>query len=310
MSVSGIGPKTALGILNVSDVATLRRSIAAGDAAALTKVCLASGKKSAERLVVELRDKLALEQTARGESTQSQGGDSEVIEALGALGYSLAEARGALKHIGKTGGTVNERISAALKALGSTRHRSCNLMKRLLKKIIPASMLGNYHYSMAMLGALYYRFPSRKLFVIGITGTKGKSTTTELMAAILQEAGIKVAVASTIRFAIGSESEPNLFKMTMPGRFFLQRFLRKAVNAGATHAIVEMTSEGANNLDTKASSLMRSFLLTCSPSTSRATAGSKSMPRPNSRSPNILSNRQNARAILWQMPTTHMAKTF
>src|SRR6185437_908277 len=48
-----------------------------------------------------------------------------------------------------------------------------------------------------------------------------------------------------IRFAIGDESEPNLFKMTMPGRMYLQQFLRKAVNKGATHAVVEMTSEGA-----------------------------------------------------------------
>ena len=117
MSVSGIGPKTALGILNVSDVNTLRRNIAAGDAAALTKV-FGIGKKSAERIVVELRDKLAKEQTARGESIR--GDDADVIEALVTLGYSLAEARGALKLIDsskKLG--VNERISAALKALGT-----------------------------------------------------------------------------------------------------------------------------------------------------------------------------------------------
>jgi Holliday junction DNA helicase RuvA len=117
MSVSGIGPKTALGILNVSDVATLRRNIAAGDAAALTKV-FGIGKKSAERIVVELRDKLAKEQTARGE--RIEGDDAEVIEALTALGYSLAEARGALKLVDsskKLG--INERISAALKALGT-----------------------------------------------------------------------------------------------------------------------------------------------------------------------------------------------
>ncbi len=117
MSVSGIGPKTALGILNVSDVQTLRRNIAAGDAAALTKI-FGIGKKSAERIVVELRDKLALEQTARGELTGVGGNDGEVIEALIALGYSAPEARSAIKELPRDG-SVNERLSAALKNLGT-----------------------------------------------------------------------------------------------------------------------------------------------------------------------------------------------
>ena len=118
MSVSGIGPKTALGILNVSDVQTLRRNIAAGDAGALTKI-FGIGKKSAERIVVELRDKLALSIAARGESAALGGTDGEVIEALIALGYSASEARSAIKELPREG-TVNERLSAALKNLGSS----------------------------------------------------------------------------------------------------------------------------------------------------------------------------------------------
>ncbi len=102
-----------------------------------------------------------------------------------------------------------------------------------------------YHWLLAWAGALVYGFPSRKLHVVGVTGTKGKSSTTELLGAIFAEAGYKTAVASTIRFTINGHAEPNMFKMTMPGRFFMQRFLRKAVNAGATHAVIEMSSEGA-----------------------------------------------------------------
>jgi UDP-N-acetylmuramoyl-L-alanyl-D-glutamate--2,6-diaminopimelate ligase len=114
-----------------------------------------------------------------------------------------------------------------------------------MKRFIPKKLLGWYHLAFAYGGALFYGFPSRKLVVVAITGTKGKSTTCELVAAVLTEAGHKVALASTIRFAIAGQSQPNLFKMTMPGRAYVQGFLRKAVDAGCTHAVVEMTSEGA-----------------------------------------------------------------
>ncbi|MDO8510482.1 MAG: UDP-N-acetylmuramyl-tripeptide synthetase [bacterium] len=116
-----------------------------------------------------------------------------------------------------------------------------------LKKIIPKRLLESlrpiYHYKLAMLAAIAYRFPSRKIFVVGVTGTKGKSSTVEILNAILEAAGKKTAVAGTIRFKIGKESRPNLYKMTVPGRFFVQRFLRQAVNAKCDYAILEMTSE-------------------------------------------------------------------
>lgn len=106
-----------------------------------------------------------------------------------------------------------------------------------------------------MFGAVVYGFPSKKLFVIAVTGTKGKSSTVEIIRHMLESAGYTTATAGTIRFSIGSEVEPNLFKMTMPGRFFLQRFLRKAVSKGATHAVIEMTSEGAAQFRHKGVSL-------------------------------------------------------
>jgi len=102
-----------------------------------------------------------------------------------------------------------------------------------------------YHFSLAFFGALIYRFPSRKIIIIGVTGTKGKSSTVEILGNIFEAAGYRTAVLGTIKFQIGEKTERNLKKMTMPGRFFVQKFLRDAVDAGCTHAIIEMTSEGA-----------------------------------------------------------------
>ncbi|OGG47725.1 hypothetical protein A3D66_01785 [Candidatus Kaiserbacteria bacterium RIFCSPHIGHO2_02_FULL_50_9] len=115
---------------------------------------------------------------------------------------------------------------------------------RYARRLIPDFFFNYYHYALAFLGALIYRFPSSKLTVIAVTGTKGKSTTVELVNAILEESGFKTAIAGTIRFKIGNKSRPNLYKMTMPGRFFLQKFLRQAVDSGCRYAVLEMTSEG------------------------------------------------------------------
>ena len=107
------------------------------------------------------------------------------------------------------------------------------------------TVLAPYHALWALAAALWYGRPAKKLVVIGVTGTKGKSTVAEMLYAILTLAGHKTALASTIRFAVGKESEPNLFKMTLPGRGFIQKFLAGALKEGATHAVVEITSEAA-----------------------------------------------------------------
>jgi len=120
-------------------------------------------------------------------------------------------------------------------------------MKKIIfhiRKLIPAPLLSAYHYLLALFGAIVYRFPSRKCIVVGITGTKGKSSTAEILSAILEKASHKTALLGTIRFKVGNDSTPNLYKMTMPGRFFIQKFLRKAVNAHCEYVILEMTSEG------------------------------------------------------------------
>lgn len=112
--------------------------------------------------------------------------------------------------------------------------------KKVYKFFQPA-----YHYLLSVVGAAIYLNPSKKMYVIGVTGTKGKSSTVEFVNAVLEAAGKKTAVLSTIHFKIGDKDRPNKYKMTMPGRFFTQKFLREAVDAGCTHAIIEMTSEGA-----------------------------------------------------------------
>lgn len=124
-------------------------------------------------------------------------------------------------------------------------HRIKTLIKRILPQRLLERLLPLYHLSLAWLAHLYYRHPSRNVVVIGVTGTKGKSSVTEMLRTILTAANHKVATVSTIHFTIGDEVERNLYKMTMPGRFFLQRFMRRAVDAGCTHIIIEMTSEGA-----------------------------------------------------------------
>jgi UDP-N-acetylmuramoyl-L-alanyl-D-glutamate--2,6-diaminopimelate ligase len=124
-----------------------------------------------------------------------------------------------------------------------------SILKKTIKKILPAPLFGmlstGYHFLLGWGAALLYGLPARKLFVIGITGTKGKSSTAEMVNAILEEAGYRTALASTIRFKVGRETRPNLFKMTMQGRGYLQKVLSEAVKADCTHAVVELTSEGS-----------------------------------------------------------------
>jgi UDP-N-acetylmuramyl tripeptide synthase len=117
-------------------------------------------------------------------------------------------------------------------------------MKDFFKKITPNFLLNYYHWFLSMLGAFLYRFPSKKIRVIGVVGTDGKTTTTNLITAILEEVGYRVASISTIWFKIGTKKWKNTLKMTMPGRFYLQRFLKESVNAGCQYAVLEVTDEG------------------------------------------------------------------
>ncbi|MDD5720982.1 MAG: Holliday junction branch migration protein RuvA [Candidatus Pacebacteria bacterium] len=111
IGVSGIGPKSALAILGIASIETLRKAIGMNDTSYLTKIS-GIGKKTAERIVIELRDKIGTE--LEGSSLQEE---LDVLEALKSLGYSQNEAREALKKVSPDANT-NTKIREALKILG------------------------------------------------------------------------------------------------------------------------------------------------------------------------------------------------
>lgn len=115
ISVSGIGPKSALGILNIAPVDHLKEAIAMGDASALTKVS-GIGSKSAQKIILELRDKLGSNINEKGSTIL--GEERDAIEGLVALGYAEREAREALKNISAETKGTSARIKEALKKLG------------------------------------------------------------------------------------------------------------------------------------------------------------------------------------------------
>ena len=80
--------------------------------------------------------------------------------------------------------------------------------------------------------------------MIGITGTNGKTTVVHLATRILEDEGYKVASISSLRFKIGEREWTNDLKMTMPGRMRIQKFLHDAADAGCSHVVLEVTSEG------------------------------------------------------------------
>lgn len=115
LTVSGIGPRSALSILNSSDIATLKTAIAQNDSGILGRA-FGIGRKTAEKIVIELREKVEPE-----ESTEAKGSDGEVIDALMSLGYSLKEARDTARALPKDIDTAEGRIREALRIISGTR---------------------------------------------------------------------------------------------------------------------------------------------------------------------------------------------
>ena len=117
-------------------------------------------------------------------------------------------------------------------------------MKELLKKILPESFILAYHYFLSVLAVFIYGFPSRKMVVIGVTGTKGKTSTANFIWACLNAGGKKTGIITTANIRIGEEESLNNYHMTMPGRFSIQKTLAKMVKAGCKFCVVETTSQG------------------------------------------------------------------
>ncbi len=111
-----------------------------------------------------------------------------------------------------------------------------------LKKIIPQFFKNIYHLSVAIFANIIFRFPSKNLTVIGVTGTNGKTTTVQMITKILENAGHKVAMASTINFKIGNKEWVNKTKFTTLSGYSVQKFMSEATKAGCTFLILETSS--------------------------------------------------------------------
>ena len=117
-------------------------------------------------------------------------------------------------------------------------------MKKLLKKLLPEKLVLMYHYLVAISATLYYGFPSKKMIVIGVTGTKGKTSTINFIWSCLTASGHKTGIISTANIRIGEKEFLNKYHMTMPGRFTIQKLMAQMVKSGCRFCIVETTSEG------------------------------------------------------------------
>ena len=104
------------------------------------------------------------------------------------------------------------------------------------------SLKGLYHFVVAVAANIWFGFPSRKLTVIGVTGTDGKTTTTTMVYEILKKAGIKASMITSVHAVVAGRAYDTGFHVTTPTAWWVQRYLREAVDHGDTHMVLEVTS--------------------------------------------------------------------
>ncbi len=117
-------------------------------------------------------------------------------------------------------------------------------VKKVVRGLMSEQLLSAYHYVLALAAAIRYGFPSRRIVTIGVTGTKGKTSTANFIWSCLSAGGIHAGIITTANIRIGKEEILNAYHMTMPGPFTIQRLLRQMVDAECTHCVIETTSEG------------------------------------------------------------------
>lgn len=117
-------------------------------------------------------------------------------------------------------------------------------LKGKIRKLVPTSILSAYHYILSGATSVAFGLPARSLKVIGVTGTKGKTSTSAMLWHILQNTGHRAGLITTAFFAIGDETKINDIKMTMPGRSDMQVLLKDMVKSSCEYAVVETSSEG------------------------------------------------------------------
>ncbi|NMB48445.1 UDP-N-acetylmuramoyl-L-alanyl-D-glutamate--2,6-diaminopimelate ligase [Candidatus Kuenenbacteria bacterium] len=118
------------------------------------------------------------------------------------------------------------------------------MVKKIIKKLLPEKVILFYHYLVALVATVIYGWPGKKMVVIGITGTKGKTSTANFIWATLMAGGHKMGIITTASIRIGEQETMNKYHMTMPGRFVIQKTMAEMVKAGCEYCIVETTSEG------------------------------------------------------------------
>src|SRR5437667_5858647 len=109
---------------------------------------------------------------------------------------------------------------------------------------LPYVEVRDVRMALANLACAFYEYPAQRLCTIGVTGTSGKTTTSNLISSLLEAAGLRTGLMTTANFKIGGQEWANTTRQTTLEALEVQQLLRRTLDAGATHAVIESTSHG------------------------------------------------------------------